>query len=116
MVFTLGLFAQAELYVPESIHYFDTLDQYDRCEHYFYVKNNGDEPLVITSVKTSCGCDVADWPKDPIEPNGFTFIKYKYDSKRVGPINKSMTIQSNDPDQPVLVVRVKGCILPAAEN
>lgn len=104
--------AQAEIYVPESIHYFDTLQQGDRCEHFFYVKNTGNEPLIINTAKTSCGCDVATWPMEPIPPQGTAFIQYKYDSKRIGPINKSMTIESNDPDSPYLVVRVKGFVKP----
>lgn len=108
-------YSQAEIYMPESIHYFDTLNQGDRCEHYFYVRNGGDEPLIISWAKTACGCDVATWPHEPIEPNGYAFIKYKYDSKRLGPFNKSMTIQSNDPDNPVIVIRVKGVVRPIAE-
>lgn len=106
--------AQSQLFIPETIHYFDTLNVGDRCEHYFYIRNTGDEPLIIEFANTSCGCDVAEWPKEPIEPKAYAYIRYKYDSKRIGPINKSMTIKSNDPENPLIVVRVKGYVRPVS--
>ncbi|MCB9189161.1 MAG: DUF1573 domain-containing protein [Flavobacteriales bacterium] len=110
-----GLLAQAKLFIPETVHYFDTLRVGDRCEHYFYIRNTGNEPLLIQSVNTSCGCDVADWPKEPIEPKSYAYIHYKYDSKRIGIINRSMTIKSNDPENPIIVVKVKGFVSPVSD-
>ncbi len=108
--------AQAKAHFPEMIHDFDTLTQYGKCQHDFMLINTGDEPLVIANVKTSCGCDVPNWDKEPVLPGDTTYVNYKYDSKRIGPINKTMTIQSNDPENPVIVVRVKGLILPKEEQ
>lgn len=110
--FTTELFAQAKIHVPEMLHDFDTLMQGDQCEHEFMVVNIGDQPLIFTNVKTSCGCDVPSWDKEPVLPGDTTYVKYKYDSKRVGPMNKTMTMSSNDPITPIVVVRVKGVILP----
>ena len=39
----------------------------------FTVKNTGDVPLVLSDVKGSCSCTVADFPTDPIAP-GITGI------------------------------------------
>jgi hypothetical protein len=36
----------------------------------------------------------------------------KYDTKREGPINKSVTIWSNAVNEPVKVVRIKGGVRP----
>ncbi len=34
----------------------------------FIVKNTGDHPLVISDVKGSCSCTVAEAPKEPLSP------------------------------------------------
>ena len=61
----------------------------------FEFKNTGDEPLIISNAKGSCGCTVPQWPKEEIAPGATGEIKVRYDTKRVGVINKSVTIQSN---------------------
>lgn len=92
---------------------FDTLvqtkfiNQRDACNFEFWFENNGDEPLIISQCKTSCGCLVASWPHEPIMPGERDVIKIKYDSNRIGPINKSCTVQTNARDQ-AIVLRVKG--------
>ncbi|MCR9170875.1 MAG: DUF1573 domain-containing protein [bacterium] len=75
----------------------------------FFFENDGDEPLIIKWCKTSCGCLVASWPKEPIEPGERGVIKVRYDTKRIGPINKSITVSSNAP-QEVVMLRVKGYV------
>lgn len=112
----LNIGAQAKMYVPEVLHDFETLNQYDRCEHDFIIINQGDQPLIISNVKTSCGCDVPRWNKEPVMPGDTSWVNYKYDSKRIGPINKTMTIHSNDVENPIFIVRVKGVILPKNEE
>ncbi|MGN7787497.1 DUF1573 domain-containing protein [Niabella sp. 22666] len=41
-------------------------------------KNTGDKPLVIQSIKTSCGCTVADSLKEPILPGKESFLRVKF--------------------------------------
>ncbi len=57
--------------------------------------NTGDEPLLITNTRGSCGCTVPSQPKDPILPGETGIIEVKYDTNRLGRINKSVTIFSN---------------------
>lgn len=80
----------------------------------FHFTNNGKEPLIITNVKRSCGCTVPSWPKEPIAPGESGVIKVKYDTQRVGPINKSITVSSNSANANV-VLRIKGKILKAPQ-
>ena len=61
----------------------------------FEFKNTGNEPLIISNAKGSCGCTVPEWSKEPIAPGATGSIRVKYDTKRPGPINKSITIDSN---------------------
>lgn len=76
----------------------------------FKFTNNGKEPLLISNARGSCGCTVPTWPKEPIKPGESSVIKVKYDTKRLGAINKSVTITSNAAT-PTKVVRIKGKII-----
>lgn len=58
--------------------------------------NTGNEPLILTDVKSSCGCLVPEWPKEPIMPGQSNIIKARYDIKRIGPINKTINITTNE--------------------
>ncbi len=80
------------------------------CE--FTVTNTGNAPLIISNCKGSCGCTVPTWPKEPIAPGSSAKISVKYDTKRTGPINKSVTITSNATNAARKVVRIKGNVLP----
>lgn len=63
------------------------------CE--FKFKNNGIEPLILSNVSSSCGCTVPEWPREPILKGKSAAVKVKYDTNRVGPINKTITVMSN---------------------
>ena len=75
----------------------------------FKFKNIGKTPLIISNVKGSCGCTVPSAPKEPIMPGASGVIKVKYDTNRVGPISKTITITSNA-SEPKKVIRVKGLV------
>ena len=47
------------------------------CE--FIFKNTGKAPLLITNVKSSCGCTVPTYPKEPIGKKKKSAIKVKYE-------------------------------------
>lgn len=78
------------------------------CE--FQFKNTGSEDLLISNCRASCGCTVPAWPREAIKPGKSASIKVKYDTKRTGPINKTITISSNAVNSPNKVVRIKGAI------
>lgn len=82
----------------------------------FEFKNTGNAPLIISNAKGSCGCTVPEWPKEPIAPGASSTIKVKYDTKRPGPINKSVTITSNAVNEPTKVIRIKGTVGPKPET
>ena len=78
----------------------------------FEFTNTGDVPLVITDVTSSCGCTIPEKPKDPILPGKTGEIKVKYDTTRVGPIRKTITVYSNA-DVPAKSIKIKGKVLDA---
>jgi hypothetical protein len=82
----------------------------------FEFKNTGNAPLIISNAKGSCGCTVPTWPHEPIAPGAKGSIVVKYDTKRAGAINKSVTITSNAVNEPNQIIRIKGNVLPAPED
>lgn len=75
------------------------------CE--FEFRNTGKEPLILSKPRSSCGCTVPTWPKQPILPGKSEKIKVTYNTKKVGRINKSVTIYANAANSPV-ILRIKG--------
>ena len=82
---------------------------------YFNFTNGGKEPLIISNVRSSCGCTVPEYPKTPIGPGQESKIKIKYNTNRIGPFRKTVTIFSNVEGGSVLVT-VKGRVLAEAKK
>lgn len=85
----------ADIKLDKTVHDYGNIKQGDNGECEFKFINNGKEPLVITNCMGSCGCTVPQCPKEPILPGKSGVIKVKYDTQRVGPIYKTVTINSN---------------------
>ena len=73
----------------------------------FEFTNTGEAPLIISKVSSSCGCTIPKKPEDPILPGQTGEIQVKYDTKRVGPIRKAITVISNA-DTPTVILKIKG--------
>jgi hypothetical protein len=76
----------------------------------FEFTNTGNAPLVIANVTSSCGCTIPKKPEDPIQPGETGEIEVKYDTKRVGPIRKTVTVYSNA-DEPTKALKIKGRVI-----
>jgi hypothetical protein len=74
----------------------------------FKFTNVGIEPLSITAAQGSCRCLVPEYSKEPILPGESSTIRAKYDTQRVGPFTKQITLTSNDGTNPTMVLTVKG--------
>lgn len=74
--------------------------------------NTGTEPLVIKNARGSCGCTVPTWPKEPIMPGAEAEIEIRYATNRLGKINKTVKITTNEGGDPH-VIKVVGNILKA---
>ncbi len=64
----------------------------------------------MTNVRSSCGCTVPKWPREPILPGDKGIINVEYKTNRIGAINKSVTVQSNASNSTV-VLRITGQVL-----
>lgn len=100
----------AEIEFEELAHSFGTLDFGADCSYNLKFKNTGNIPLIISSAMTTCGCDVGYPPKEPILPGQTGVVRYKYDSNRIGPFTKMMTVLSNAKTS-VVIIKMTGTIV-----
>ena len=89
---------------------FGEINQGESPEFTFLFKNNGNEPMIISNAKGSCGCTVPVWPKEPIPPGETGEISVKFNSKnKQGAQNKTVTLTANT-TPPTTKLRVTGQI------
>lgn len=100
--------------VDKEVHDYGTIDQGGNGKCVFVVTNTGNQPLIISLCKGSCGCTVPACPKEPIAPGASAEITVQYDTKRVGPINKSVTITSNAVNEHSKTIRIRGNVKASA--
>lgn len=78
-----------------SFH-FDTINQGDKVQHTFRLKNIGDKNLVIARAYGSCGCTVPEYPKDPVKPGETASIAVTFNSAGKSNLqNKTVTVVCN---------------------
>lgn len=84
------------------------------CE--FRLTNTSKEMLVITEAHGSCGCTVPTYTKEPIKPGQTVTITVHYDTNRVGPFEKQVTMTFQGKDAPA-ILHIKGVVeAPPAES
>jgi len=61
----------------------------------FQIKNHGNQPLIIQTVNTSCGCTVAKYDMKPIKPGEIAIVKLEYKPNSVGYFYKNADVVCN---------------------
>ncbi|HLU51801.1 MAG TPA: DUF1573 domain-containing protein [Flavobacteriaceae bacterium] len=100
--------AQAKISFEEDTIDYGEIKKGDDGVRIFKFTNTGTEPLIITEVKSTCGCTIPKKPTQPIAPGASDIIEVKYDTKRVGPIRRTITVYSNAENDPIVSLKIKG--------
>jgi len=80
----------------KSDHDFGEIEKGTPVETVFSYTNTGKSPLVITSIKSTCGCTVPeDWSKEPLAPGASASFTVKFDGKGANKVSKTVTITAN---------------------
>lgn len=99
----------------EMEHDFGTIEQKTTNPKVFTFTNTGDEPLIISNAKGSCGCTVPEYPRQPIAPGETGEIKVIYSpGTQVNQQVKTVTITANT-EPATTVLRIKADVTPGAE-
>jgi hypothetical protein len=102
----LGLTAQSRegiVFIKTNVNYGSVAKGSDPVKKFTFT-NKGNEKLFITNAKGSCGCTVANFPKEVIQPGETGTIEVRYDTNRVGIFNKQVTVTASDGSQHVLSI------------
>ncbi len=77
-------------------HDFGEIENGTPVETVFSYTNTGGAPLVITDIKSTCGCTVPqDWSKDPLSPGESAQFTVKFNGKGKNKVSKTVTLTAN---------------------
>lgn len=76
-------------------HDYDTIPLKEETEYGFAFCNPSKTALVISTVKTSCGCTVVEWNNSPVKPEKTGIIHVRYDAVFPGMFHKEMKVYYN---------------------
>jgi hypothetical protein len=117
-MFSISAFAQDKVakieFKTETIDY-GTIEKGADGVRVFEFTNTGNAPLIISKASSTCGCTVPKKPEGPIMPGEVGKIEVKYDTKRNGPIRKTITVVSNA-DTPTVALKIKGEVVDSSQT
>lgn len=115
---SLGVLAQEKVakieFKTDTIDY-GTIEKGADGVRIFEFTNTGNAPLIISDAKSTCGCTVPKKPDGPIMPGQTGEISVKYDTNRVNPIRKTITVTSNA-DTPTVALKIKGEVVDSTKT
>ncbi|SFN72795.1 Protein of unknown function [Bizionia echini] len=77
-------------------HDFGEIESKTNVETVFKYKNTGNAPLVITDIKSSCGCTVPqDWSREPLAPGEGGEFTVKFNGTGANKVTKTVTVTAN---------------------
>jgi len=95
--------AQTDIELSEMEHNLGTLLWHNAGHAVFTLKNTGSTPLTIRDVEPDCGCTLATWTSEPIQPGKTGEIGARYDAEQLGHFNKAIAIYTDRDEQPFYV-------------
>ena len=106
----------AKFEFEETEYEFGAVLEGAQVKHTFKFKNTGKVPLIISDARSTCGCTVPTYPKDPIEPGESGEINVNFNTvRKLENQVKPVTITANTyPAKTVL--KVKGYVKPQKTN
>ena len=104
-----------EIWFEEYLHDYGVMLQDSDGSWSFAFKNVGKEAFVINRVRSTCGCTVPEWPREPIEPGDTAQITVIYNTATTGTFLKSVYVYSTAANSPVKL-QIKGKVVPVEEQ
>jgi hypothetical protein len=101
-----------QIVLAESSFDFGRVPRGTVVEHRFAVRNAGGLRLTIDKLRSACGCVAAASPAPSLRPGASGTVDVRYDTARdAGPESRSVTVYSNDPQQPVITLTLTGEVM-----
>ena len=88
----------AEMTFNKTVHDFGTIKNGAPQETTFTYTNTGETPLVVTDIKSTCGCTVPkNWNKSPLAPGESSTFTVNFDGKGANKVSKTINVFANTP-------------------
>jgi len=101
-----------EISFEETEHDFGTIINGTPVETVFKYTNTGKAPLVVSNIKSTCGCTVPqDWNKDPLAPGETAQFTVKFNGRGSNQVSKTITLTTNT-EKGSEAVKIKAFIEP----
>lgn len=104
-----------EIWFEEIMHEYGEIPEGSDGSWSFTFKNLGKQAILINRVRSTCGCTVPDWPRQPVEPGGSGQVTVKYNTAQTGTFMKSVYVYSTAANSPVKL-QIKGKVLPKEQE
>ena len=86
----------AEIIFDEDTYDFGRVDAGAVVRHRFPFRNTGQRPLVIRDARSTCGCTVPQYPREPVAAGDTASILVSFDTEgKAGPQDKPVTLTAN---------------------
>ena len=99
----------AEISFEKESYDFKFITHRKPVEAIFKFVNSGKHDLLITDIKTSCGCTIPNWFKEKIKPGKKGEVKIIYDAERLGRFNKTIVVFYNG-EKKSKTIEIKGFV------
>lgn len=106
-----------KLFIPDPIQNLGEITESQTVKFAFIINNTGDATLEILSVTPDCGCAKVRIMKPAIAAGEQGEIRVFFNSKgQSGSFTKLIIIETNDPAEPVKIIKYKGTVLRKSEK
>lgn len=109
LILPTTVLAAPHLKAEAPLFNFGQVAEGSKTEHTFRFRNTGDAPLIISKVRSSCGCTAALLSAKKLAPGEWGELKATFNSKGFqGSVTKTIYVYSNDPEQQKVRFRLQG--------
>lgn len=101
------------IHLAQKEHDFGVLNRKESARYSFCFTNVGTEPLIISDVRTSCGCTSPKWTAKPVMPNEKGLITVGFRANTLGPFRKTIAVYCNASNRSYVLLHIKGSVIDA---
>ncbi len=84
-------------------HRFGVLRMDKPSTHAFVFRNTGEAPLLLQTVRTTCGCTAAAWTETPVEPGQTGSVRIDFEGYQRGHFRKKIRVFFDRQRQPEIL-------------
>lgn len=113
----IDAYSPPQLVVPTTKVELGLIPMEEHVKTAITLSNHGGQLLLIKKVESSCGCTVAKPTSSALKAGASTTLMVDMDTRlKLGPIKKTIDIESNDPQTPRLTIELEGQVFASPQQ